>query len=215
MSRWTVVLLVAALAGCGQRPIETIRTKADFYYGKGEYADASREYGEIADRYPGDWKAQYRLGLCYLELDEPLQARLALELADANHPGDPDVIDALAEATYRDPGTTPRVFEYVQRRAETEQTVRAWLRLARYAAALGDSDSATAAFETAIILDNGDSVEPYLQAAAYAQHIGDTDEAVRRLRQAYTINPTDPRVNGQLTDLGEVPGPTLALPPGR
>lgn len=215
MTRLTVVLLVAALAGCGQRPIETIRTKAGFLYDRGDYADASVEYGEITDRYPGDWRAQYRLGQCYLELDRPAEARLALELADANHPGDPGIVDALAEATFRDPSTRSRVFEYVKRRAETEQTVRAWLRLARYAAALGDADSALTAFETAIILDSGDSVEPYLQAAAYAEHIGDTDEAVRRLRQAYTISPTDPRINGKLTDLGEVPGPTLALPPGR
>ncbi len=41
------------------------------------------------------------------------------------------------------------------------------------------------------------------------------DEAVRRLSQAYFINPRDRRVSEQLIELGEVPGPTISVPPGK
>jgi tetratricopeptide (TPR) repeat protein len=103
----------------------------------------------------------------------------------------------------------------VKQRAESQQTVRAWLRFARFAARLGDADSAQTAFETAIVLDDGKTVEPYLQAAKFAEDLGDLDQALRRLRQAYEIDPGDPRVTQRLRELGEVPGPTIGLPPGK
>jgi tetratricopeptide (TPR) repeat protein len=80
---------------------------------------------------------------------------------------------------------------------------------------MGDADSAQTAFETAIVLDEGKTVEPYLQSAEFAENLGDMDQALRRLRQAYGINPKDPRVSQRLRELGEVPGPTIALPPGK
>ena len=163
---------------------------------------------------PGDWLAQYRLGLCELELGNPDRARSALEIAHTRQPADADVVDALAEAMFRQGDEQP-LFDLLTLRAETEQTVRAWLRLGRYSAELGDADTALTAFETAIELDAGRSVEPYVQTALFSQQIGDLDTALRRLRQAYKIDPEDPVVDQQLRDLGEVPGPTLALPPGR
>ena len=206
---WTVVLL----SGCGQRPIETIRDRGDFLYDHGDYAAAAAEYDQIVERYPGDWRAQYQLGRCRLALDDPTGARQALEVAYTNNPGNADVVDALAEAMFR-LGEQERLFEFLQKRADATRSVRAWLRLARYSAELGDADTAQTAYETAIALDEGRTTEPYLEAAEFAQAIGDVDEALRRLRQAYSIDPRDSRVNQRLRDLGEVPGPTIALPPG-
>ena len=123
-------------------------------------------------------------------------------------------MDALAEVMYRQPDEKA-LFELLTARAQTRQTVYAWMRLARYAAEFGDADTALLGFETAIELDAGKSVEPYVQTAVFSRQIGDLDAALRRLRQAYTIDPDDPRVDKQLRELGEVPGPTLGLPPGR
>jgi Tfp pilus assembly protein PilF len=80
---------------------------------------------------------------------------------------------------------------------------------------MNDPDSAQVAIRTAIELDDGRSVEPYLVAADLAERLGDLDLAVRRLRQAYGIDSRNDRVRERLRDLGEIPGPTLALPPGR
>jgi tetratricopeptide (TPR) repeat protein len=214
MSRTLGLLILAFLFGCGQRPIESLRTSGDRFYERGDYAAAAEEYAEIADRYPGDWEAHYGLGLCRLELGELSDARRELEVALTSKPGDPDVVDALAETMLLQ-SAEAELFAFVKQHAESEQTVRAWLRLARYAAQVGDADSAQTAFETAIVLDDGRTVDPYLQAAKFVENLGDMDQALRRLRQAYGINPRDPRVNKRLRELGEVPGPTIALPPGR
>ncbi len=218
MSRPAVLMpvLVVALVqvGCGARPIESVRARADFQFDHEQYPAAATEYAEIVDRNPGDWQAQYRLGLCELELGNAHQARMALEIAFANRPDNREVVDALAEVMYRQPDEKA-LFELLINRAQTRQTVYAWMRLARYAAESGDADTALTGFETAIELDAGKSVEPYVQTAVFSRQIGDLDAALRRLRQAYTIDPEDPRVDKQLRELGEVPGPTLGLPPGR
>ncbi len=217
MSRSATMLFLAVLVvqtGCTTRPIEAIRDSADFQFSHQEYQTAATGYREIVDRYPGDWLAQYRLGMCELELGYPDRARSALEIALTNQPNSPVIVDALAEAMFQ-AGDEQALFDLLTNHAQSEQTVYAWLRLGRYAAELGDADTALTGFETAIELDAGRTIEPYVQAALFSQQIGDLDEALRRLRQAYEINPGDPRVDQRLRDLGEVPGPTLALPPGR
>jgi len=209
-----VLILGLAQSGCATRPIESVRKSADFQFQQEHYNQAAIGYTQIVDRAPGDWHAQYRLGLCELDIGNPDRARTALEIAYARQPANPDVVDALAEAMFRQ-GDERRLLDLLTDRAETEQTVRAWLRLGRYSAELGDPDTALTAFETAIELDAGRSVEPYIQTALFSQQIGDLDGALRRLRQAYTINPDNPAVDQRLRDLGEVPGPTIGLPPGR
>ncbi|MHC4211298.1 MAG: tetratricopeptide repeat protein [Planctomycetota bacterium] len=144
MSRTLGVLILACLFGCGQQPIESLRTSGDRLYERGDYASAAAKYAQIADRYPGDWEAHYRLGLCRLEMGELSAARTELKVALTNRPRDPDVVDAQ-----------------------------------------------------------------------FAEDLGDMDQALRRLRQAYGINPRDPRVGQRLRELGEVPGPTIVLPPGK
>lgn len=212
----SLVLAAAGLAGCSSTrpPAESIRDTADHEYSVGDYAAAAEGYREIVDRYPGDWRAQYKLGLCHLELDQPTEARRALEIAITRRPDKVDVADALAESMYLQ-GDETALYAFLQERAEGTQSVHAYLRLAKYCVQLGDPDSAKTAIDTAVVLDDGRTVEPYLAAAAFAERVGDLDEALRRLRQAYAIDPKDEQVLARLRALGEVPGPTLALPPGR
>ena len=207
-----ILLSSIVLTGC-QRPIETIRETADFSFDHRDYNAAAKEYAEITNRYPGNWRAQYRLGLCLLEIGRPSQARQALEVAHTHRPRDAHVADALAEALFQI-GEESRLFAFLRQRAESTQAVSAYLRLARYSLELGDPDSADVALETAIVLDDGQTVEPYLAAASFAERLGDLETALHRLRQAYGIDHTDGRVLQRLKDLGEIPGPTLAMPPG-
>ena len=209
-----VLLLGLAQAGCTTRPIESVRSSADFQFQQQQYNQAAIGYTEIVDRAPGDWRAQYRLGLCELDIGNPDRARTALEIAHARKPDNPDVVDALSEAMFRQ-GDEQALFDLLTQRAEDKRTVRAWLRLGRYSAELGDADTALAAFETAIEIDAGRSAEPYVQTALFSQQLGDLDGALRRLRQAYRIDPDDPIIDQRLRDLGEVPGPTIGLPSGR
>ena len=207
-----LLLSGAFLAGC-QRPVQTIRQSGDFSFDHRDYNTAAGEYQEITNRYPGDWRAQYRLGLCLLEIGRPARAREALEVAHTHRPRDPQIADALAEALFQQREES-RLFAFLRQRAESMQTPGAYLRLARYSLELGDPDSAAVALEKAIALDEGQTVEPYLAAASFAERLGDLETALHRLRQAYGIDHSDGRVLQRLKDLGEIPGPTLAMPPG-
>lgn len=218
----SILLSVAILGGCssGPQPVETLRTNGDRSYQLGAYDEAAGSYREITERYPGDWLAQYRLGLCELELERPAAAVRALRVAADQRPRNDDIADALAEA-YMMAGDDAELDAFLRDRATADKTARGHLRLARYAIRLGDPDTARTAIATAIAIDvdpTGErmpSIEPYLLAAQLAEEFGDDDEARRRLRQAYGIDPTDERAIGGLRSLGEIPGPSIALPPGR
>jgi tetratricopeptide (TPR) repeat protein len=210
-----IVLSLILLPACAvHTPVETLRERGDAHFARGEHDRAAEQYSQITDRYPGDWEAQYRLGVSLLELDEPSEARRALEMAHSHRPGHDGIANALAEAMFR-LGDERQLFAFLRERADSRQSPAAHLHLAHYAMEMGDPDSAQVAINKAIVLDDGRSVVPYLAAAALAERLGDMDLAVRRLRQAYGINPLDERVRTRLRELGEVPGPTLALPPGR
>jgi tetratricopeptide (TPR) repeat protein len=213
--RTTIIALLtaaAALGGCAsQRPADAMRDSGDWHFKRGEYAMAAAEYESIAKRYPGDWQAQYQLGLCLIETEQYASARRALEVANDRKPHDPAIADALAEAMFHQ-GDEEHLYTFLRERAEEEQTPRAYLRLARYAARVNDPDTARVAIDTAIRLDNGQSVTPYIAAADLAERLGDLDRAVRRLHQAYGIDPYNEKVSERLRALGEIPGPTLAMP---
>lgn len=210
-----ILLVIIMMTGCAtQRPVETVRERGDWHYKRGEYAAASVEYSEVAERYPGDWPAQHQLGLCLIETGDYTDARRALEIAHDRRPNDPVIADSLAEAMYRQHDEA-HLYAFLREQAEKRADARAYLRLGMYSARLNDPDAAKVAIDTAIMLDNGQSVTPYLAAADLAERLGDLDEAVRRLRQAYGIDPYSDRINERLRALGEVPGPTLAMPPDR
>lgn len=202
------------LAGCAaQRPVEDLRASGNRHLQYARYNEAASDFSEIVSRYPGDWDAQYKLGLAEQQLHDLTAARRALEIAHTRKPSNEDVADALAEVMYAQQDLN-RLFAFLRDRAETTKTAQAYLRLARYAMDTNDADTAHRAFDRAVEVDAGASVEPYLQASAFHEKIGDIDGAIRRLRQAYGIDPYDQRVVDKLRALGEVPGPTLALPPG-
>lgn len=214
MSRTIAALVTVLLVGCAQRPVQTVLASADFHYRHGNFEKAAGEYTEVTDRQPGGWRAHYQLGRCLLELEKPTPARRQLEVSHTLQPRNTEVIEALAEAMLAQ-GDESGLYTFLKEQAETSQTPNAYVRLARYSMLLNDPDSALSAVETAIVLDDGRTTEPYIEAAAIAERIGDLELAVRRLRQAYGIDPTNRRVQERLRDLGEVPGPTIALPPGK
>jgi tetratricopeptide (TPR) repeat protein len=209
------LLALANLGGCtaAPRPTETIRTSADHYFKIGDYEAARDEYAEIVSRYPGDWDGQYKLGMCCLQTQEFSTARRALEIAHTRQPNNQDVANALAESMYRQ-GDESRLFAFLRQRAAETQTAEAHRQLGRYAMELNDPDSARVAFQTAIEVDNGQTTEPYIDTAALSERLGQLDDAIRRLRQAYGINPRDRRVTEKLHALGEDPTTITPLPPG-
>jgi tetratricopeptide (TPR) repeat protein len=208
--------LLVLLVGCsstGQRPATAIRDDADLHFARGEFQQASGYYAAVVDRYPGDWDAQYRYGQCLLELDQPLEARRSLEIAHTRRPQHEGIVDSLAEAIYL-VGDEDHLFPFLRERADSTQSVQAYLRLAKYSVEMGDPDSARRALQMALAINEGREIRPYVEAAAFAERIGDVEQAVAHLRAAYEIDPKNEQVKSRLRDLGEIPGPTMGLASG-
>jgi len=215
---------ILGLSACvNDRPTETIRANADYRFRGGDLTLARDEYAEIVSRNPGDWEAQYKLGLCMMKTAEASGphrgselsgARRALEVAYAARPNDQEVANALSEVMFLQKDES-RLFAFLRDRATTTQTIPAYIQLAHYSVELGDPDSAQTAIETAIQIDNSQTTEPYLEAAHLEERLGHMDEAVRRLRQAYGIKPDDHRVWDRLRALGESPENTSPVMPGK
>jgi tetratricopeptide (TPR) repeat protein len=210
-----LALVTLQLGGCNSpRPTDVIRSSGDYRFNKGDFEGAASEFGEIAARNPGDWEAQYKLGLSQMELKQYSAARRALEIAYSQRPKDPKVAEALAEAMFRQKDES-HLFAFLRSRAETNQTPEAYILLAKYSMDLNDPDSAKTAADTAIALQTGKSTEPYLLSAQLNERLGHLDEAERRYRQAYGMNPYDPRVKAGLQKFNVKLDNTTALPPGR
>ena len=215
---WMALALLTALTlgGCSTapRPIESIRASGDHLFKIGDWEGARDEFAEIVSRFPGDWDAQYKLGVSCLNLKDTSTARRALEIAYTRKPENRDVAAALAETLYQQ-GDETRLFAFLRDRAAKTQQVHDYLQLGKYAMELNDPDSARTAFETAIQIDDAKTTDPYKSSALLAERLGQLDEAVRRLRQAYGINLEDRRVREKLRELGEDPSTVTPLPPGR
>lgn len=211
----TLAATTLTLPGCmsQRRPIEVIRESGDNRYRGGDYAGARDEYAEITSVYPGDWQAQYKMGVSMIETRQYDRARQALEQAYTLHPTQ-DVAEALAKAIFLQKDEN-RLFAFLRERASSTRSVPAYLELAHYAMAMNDPDSAQVAVDTAIEVDQGKSAGPYLEAAILQDRLGHRDIAINRLRQAYGINPYDTRVHEMLRQLGEDPFRIKPIPPGR
>ncbi|MCI0629798.1 MAG: tetratricopeptide repeat protein [Phycisphaerales bacterium] len=219
---WMNVVMVVGLGvvsiwagGCASpRPIEAVRESGEHRMRAANYESAGQEYSEIVSRYPGDADAQHKLGICMLKTSQLSAARQALETAHDLKPNDKQIANDLAEVMFQQ-GDETRLFGFLRSQAATNQTTQAYLKLAQYAIELNDPDSAQTALETAIEIDDGKTTDPYLEAAKLAERLGQMEEAVRRLRQAYGINPVDFRVLERLKAMGEEPSKVSPLPPGR
>ena len=166
---------------------------------------------------PGSWGAQYAYGRAMVCLGDLKEGRHALEIAVARHPNDLDVVFALADCMERQKDI-PQIYLLLRNTGAEMRSPEAYCRLATIAEQVNDLDSAKQALDSAIEFDQGfdiaKSTEPYYRMAMLQAKIGNQAEALRRLRQAYGVNPQDPRVRAELEKRGQVLGPTLGLPRG-
>jgi Flp pilus assembly protein TadD len=205
---------MTVISGCSApRPTEAVRESGEWRFKAGRYDEARDEYAEIVSRFPGDWDAQYKLGLSMMKTGELAGARRAIETAHSLKPENREVAAALAEVMDQQ-NDDDRLFAYLRERASSSQSVEDYLMMAHYMMEK-DPDTAQTAIATAIQLDDGKTTQPYIDAAKLDERLGHLEDAVRRLRQAYGINPNDMRVRERLKAMGEDPNKVTPLPPGR
>jgi tetratricopeptide (TPR) repeat protein len=212
------LLAAQAIVGCSSTPpIESTTATAQHYIDFNQCREAADLIKPVVDKWPGEWQAQLIYGRAELCLGDLPEARHALEAANARNPSNMDVVFALADCMERQKDI-PELYLLLRNAGAEFRSVEAYVKLAAIAGSVGDIDSQKTALLAAIELDEGYGqkriISPYLQMAILQEKLGDQAEALRRLRQAYGVNPDDPRVQSMLLARGQVLGPTLALPGG-
>lgn len=207
---------LGTLPGCDSlpdTPTTVLQRDGDHEYRWGRYESAAEYYGRILEREPGDPDALEGYGRCMMALGRPDEAAEAFTVAVARKPGDRDLLILLAQASF-DAGEVDEAFELVRTWALDNTDAGAWLVLADFARRSNDPDTARDAIMRSIEIDPEGGPEAYLASADLERSLGENATALRRLRQAYGLAPEDPAIADLLRSYGEVPGPTLVLPPG-
>lgn len=208
----SLTVLASMLAGGCQRSLLAVREAGDKHYARGEYQEAEADYLEYIERSPARPEVHQMLGNTYLAMGKTGLAREHLLLAQTLRIEDDKIFADTCEALFVD-----KKYDELNRllRARTVDRGRMqdYLLLAKYAERQGDKDEAQRALLTAAKVDGGKSIEPQLELAKMYKDVGDKTRAVERARMAYFCDPKNGEVNKLLQDLGQVPGPALALPP--
>ncbi|MEL7483477.1 MAG: tetratricopeptide repeat protein [Planctomycetota bacterium] len=205
---------VAPLTGCEAGPsLQAMRTQGDRALDQRDYAAAADWYEQYVARRPIEPEIRYRLGAAYLGLKQPVKAREEFLQGIEMNPIDAGrFIEGIATALV-ETGQRDQLFTVLRNRATTTRQPEDYLLFGKFAAIVGDPDTAEMALTEAASLDQGRSVEPQLALADFYGGVGDTEEETRRLRMVLFLDATNARANARLRELGEVPGPSIALPP--
>lgn len=206
----TLLALLTATAGCNN----LVRGHGIRRYEIKQFDEADVRLSHMLTKNPTDWQALYYQGKVRLEQDRPLEAELMLEQALSirhDYPETPQIIDALAEAMYRQ-GRTVTLYALLEDATINYGTSHDYIRQGNYTALSNDPDAAEVAFTKAAIFADPDDPKPYLAAADFYESINNIPKAKIALRRAYGLTPSDPVVINRLQQHGIVPGPTAILP---
>lgn len=207
------LLIALVLAGCNtQRPLPMVRETGDRAMQRGDIQTANANYSEYVDRKPGESEVQLSYAKTLLALGQPAKAVEHATLAYDQHPGDDDYINTLAQALFES-HRTDDLYRFLRGLAQGRGEVRDYIRLGQYSAKMGDADGAESALKTAATLDRGQHAAPQLALAEFYQSIGAKEKAVSRLRMALYLDRNNPEIPKKLRELGEIPGPSLAIQP--
>jgi tetratricopeptide (TPR) repeat protein len=211
-----LAVMVGAPVGCEtlpDTPTVTLQRDGDHEFEWGRYESASAYYQQILKREPGDPEALEMNGRCLLELGRPQEAAEDFSIAVARQPGDRMLLLLLAKARFES-GEFDEAFDLVRTWAVDNNDSVAWMTLAGFARESNDPDTAREAVLRAIETDPEGSADAYILAAEIEMDLGESTTALRRLRQAYGLEPGNLDIAERLRAYGEIPGPTLVLPPG-
>ncbi len=209
----TAAMGVGGAGGCAsKRPLGSVEADGDKAYAAGQYDKAVADYLEYVERRPGSGEVRHKLARTLLDVKQPTKAVEHAWVAFDAKPSDDDYVETLARSLY-EASRTEELNKFLRDQVEDRGRVQDYLRLGRYAALTGDADGAELAFLTAARLDGGRTMAPQVALAKFYQSIGDKLSAFERLRMALYFDPQNAQVYQEIRRLGEVPGPTLILPP--
>jgi len=209
-----LTLALLPLVGCFNPTFEKAQGKKA--YEAGDYTAAAGRYFAVTEHSEHDWEAHYYLGLCYLEIGEPVKAQTSLEQALAVKENSkmwaPPILDALAEAYFQQ-DRFDAMYAFLQEAVDQYGTWKDYARQARYMAKAGDNDGAALTYYKACFFSGNKEADIYVEAADFYESIANYKTAVKYLKWAYYINSEYPDIDARFERLGVVPGPTLRVQP--
>lgn len=201
------------LGGCEAGPsLRAMRTQGDRALEQRNYAEAVDWYEQYVQRRPIEPEVRYRLGTAYLGLKKPVKAREEFLQGLENDDDVDRYIEGIATALV-ETGQRDQLFNVLRRHASNTRQPKDYILFGKFASIVGDPDTAEVAFSEAALLDQGRSVEPQLALADFYGSLGDTGREIERLRMVLFIDVTNEAANARLRELGEVPGPSIVIPP--
>jgi tetratricopeptide (TPR) repeat protein len=205
-------LAAAMLVGCGQRALPAVRESGDRAYRHGDYAAAATDYQEYTDRKPGEAAVELAYAKTLLKLNQPGAAVEHAARAYDQHPTDEDYIETKAQALF-EAKKTEELDRFLRGLCQGRGQPADYIRLGRFSQKMGDADTAHTAFRTAARVDGGRSMAPQLALADFYHSIKDAENEMQRLRVCYYLDPKDSQISERIRALGEIPGPSIAMPP--
>ena len=212
--RWMLVALSAVLVGCGsQKTIPQVRTVGINAYAEGDYEAARGAYQEIVARQPSGADDHYQLGRTLMALGRLREAREQFNVAASIAPREWTYWLALLDSVYQ-AGEFDELLSMVRTQVRDRGDWRDAVVLGEYLDKGGLKDEAEEAFTQAVELGGGASAGPYIAQARFYRTIGDQKRELKALRYALSFDLENPAVNTRIRELGQVPGPSLAIVPG-
>jgi predicted Zn-dependent protease len=198
--------------GCGAPGLEDLRYRGDTRMSTGQYDQAAEAYQQYIDRNPGNPYIRAAAGKAYLKAGQPNQAAYHLRVAISQRPQEEETLNDLCEALLQS-GQRDELFRTLRANAADRGNTNDFIRLGRYALALGDIDTARTALLTAAKIDKGRTVGPQVALVDFYTALQDPANAERRLRMAAFVDRQSTEVLRRVRDLGVIDGPTFPMPP--
>jgi len=189
-----------------------IQNAAGYAEQQGNTDEAIALWTEYVDRRPQQASAQYRLGRLLLAERRAPEAVDHLWIAHDLKPGNTEYLDLLAESLFQ-AGERDTMFQLLRDTLEEGGLAAGHLRKAKFSQRAGLIDEAQESLGIAVAIQGDTSDEAHRALARLAKQTGDTDAEVLAWRHVLWFDSRDPEAAARLTELGMVPGPSLALRP--
>lgn len=217
-SRSRIALLLtlcmcSSLAACAkERPVFVVVESGNEALENQDYTLAATEFRDAVSRRPGEVEGRIGLTRALLGLGRYAEAREQAELVYSTRPTDRVAIELLATSMLRS-GDTAGMESLLRGRANETGQAEDWMLLGQLLAEAGDADAAEVALISAATVDRGQSLIYQKALADFYLAVGDNAQALTRYRMALFLDPANEEVRSAIRSLGEIPGPSMALPP--
>lgn len=211
--------LVSSLGGCKVQRVASqsltltrLHAQGDEAAAAGRWDEAAALYEQYIDIRPHETEVLVAQGRALLELGRSSEAREHLAVAWGLEPQDPEIVRLYGRALRESTGA-PAAIGFARRAGEGVVSPEIAEAAADVLREAGAPDDAEAVLLSAARRHGSTSAAPHRALAAFYRALGDESRELERWRVVLWFDNEDGEARARLQQLGQVPGPTLALPP--